>query len=253
MEIKIKTGKTAVEKEKSFEEVKLRCMYTNLRSMLNQNKQEEIKEMLAVNKIDIIGITETWLHDGIDDSEITMAGFNQFRKDRLKGIKERGGGVILYCRDNLTVVDVSVEEDKKNESIWVELKQGAGKGVGIGLCYRSPTSEQNEVDSLLASVKRHAEDSTAVIMGDFNYGGIDWGGMQGSTVGERDFIDVINDCFLEQHVDRPTRKSNILDLIMSTEINVIENVEVDCPVANSDHCVITWDLILCKALKIESE
>ena len=43
-------------------------------------------------KFDIIGITETWLNDGILDSEMSIEGYTLHRNDRNMAEKHRGGG-----------------------------------------------------------------------------------------------------------------------------------------------------------------
>ena len=71
----------------------LKCMYTNIRSILNRNKKEELMGILAENKIDILGITESWTHAEVGDAEINLTGYQVFRRDRKFDIsnKTRGG------------------------------------------------------------------------------------------------------------------------------------------------------------------
>ena len=59
-----------------------------------------------------------------------------------------------------------------------------------------------------------AADSSALIFGDFNYPNIDWTNLDADS-GSRHFFDMVNDSYLTQHVTRPTRGSNILDLVLS--------------------------------------
>ena len=49
--------------------------------------------------------------------------------------------------------------------------------------------------------------------------------------------------FLVQHVDKPTREGNILDLVLTSEPNMVEEVSVQCPVSSSDHNVILFRLV----------
>ena len=81
-----------------------------------------------------------------------------------------------------------------------------------------------------------------IIMGDFNYGDIDWDLRKSGNLG-KEFLDLVDDCFLWQHVKVPTRGKNILDLVLSSEENMIEDLEVRGPVANSDHNLITFRLM----------
>ena len=71
-------------------------------------------------------------------------------------------------------------------------------------------------------------------MGDFNYSGIDWAEKTGNLESS-DFLEVINDNFLCQHITEPTRGANILDLVLSNDENAVHGVENGGHLANSDH------------------
>jgi hypothetical protein len=112
--------------------------------------------------------------------------------------------------------------------------------VIIGVCYKSPNAASAEVENLHQCIKHYSQ-RTSVIMGDFNYRDIDWESMETSGEGSK-FIDLIQDCFLEQHVKKATRGNNTLDLVFSTEPSLVEDVTIGCPVANSDHNVIYFKI-----------
>ena len=46
-------------------------------------------------------------------------------------------------------------------------------------------------------------------MGDFNLPGIDWVQEQGKGRADEDFLVLVQDCFLTQFVDKPTRGSAV--------------------------------------------
>jgi len=52
---------------------------------------------------DIIGVTESWAHPEVFDGELTLPGYDLFRKDRL--LDRRGGGVLLYVKSQLCAVE----------------------------------------------------------------------------------------------------------------------------------------------------
>jgi len=56
------------------------------------------------------------------------------------------------------------------------------------------------------------------------------------------FVNVINNNFLTQHVKKPTRGNNILDLVLTTEEGMVSDVIVTCPIATSDHNVVKFQL-----------
>jgi hypothetical protein len=79
-------------------------------------------------------------------------------------------------------------------------------------------------------------------MGDFNFPSINWVTLECDSVGE-EFRDIIYDNFLVQHVKYPTRENNILDLVLTSDINMIDHLEIREHLDNSDHNIITWKLI----------
>ena len=82
----------------------------------------------------------------------------------------------------------------------------------------------------------------ALIMGDFNYPGINWESLEAASMSQG-FLDLTQDCLI-QHVSVPTRNNNKLDLVMTTEANMVENTQVIEHFYNSDHNIVIWDLVL---------
>ena len=78
--------------------------------------------MHAEENLDCIGITETWLSDTLQTSEFSIEGYTLFRKDRKDENKTRGGGVALYVKNNVTVVErEDLKEQLFPETIWCNL------------------------------------------------------------------------------------------------------------------------------------
>ena len=61
-----------------------------------------LHDQAVQNNALFVGVTETWLHEGVLDAEVTHAfpGYSIFRSDRAGG--RQGGGVTLYLREDLT-------------------------------------------------------------------------------------------------------------------------------------------------------
>jgi hypothetical protein len=83
---------------------------------------------------------DSWTHEMISDSEISIPGYMIFRRDRVRGERRRGGGVIMYVRKGLSVIDVSDQISGNSESVWIKLQNGGTRDVVIGTCYRSPNA-----------------------------------------------------------------------------------------------------------------
>ena len=78
-------------------------------------------------------------------------------------------------------------------------------------------------------------------MGDFNHGHIQW---ESESAGGDDhqFLLLTQDCFLTQHVLEPTRGGNVLDLILSSQNELVDNVKVHKPLGSSDHNQIYFNI-----------
>jgi hypothetical protein len=107
--------------------------------------------------------------------------------------------------------------------------------------YRSPNAEPDEIASMLTMLKS-ISDKQVLVMGDFNYPKINWNTWESDASGE-DFLDVILNNFWTQHVSRPTREDNILDLVISSEEGMVENLTVDEHLGNSDHNMVCFQLV----------
>lgn len=222
--------------------INFRCLYTNIRSILNNHKREELGMLLNEHKVNILGISESWANENIDDAELSFSGFSVFRRDRSLGEKKRGGGVLLYVRDNLVAVDVSDKGSGKSESIWVNICGSNGLKLTIGVCYLSPNPSMDEIDNLCKDLVLFASNNL-VVMGDFNQNDINWDVLQAGSAMGNFFLKAINDGFLTQHVMGATRGNAILDLILSTEPELVDDVCIISPVANSDHNVLLFNIV----------
>ena len=77
-------------------------------------------------------------------------------------------------------------------------------------------------------------------MGDFNFPGIDWVQEQGKGRADKDFLVLVQDCFSTQFVDKPTRESAVLDLLLCNDPNIMEEVEV------GEHLGANYHNFVCK-------
>ena len=221
----------------------VKVMYTNVRSLVTGNKREELKILLHEHDIDILGLTETWGRSDFVDSELDFAGFKLFRKDRSAVNDKKGGGVALYVSNKLRSVECDDLNAKHCESVWCRIYVNEGDYFVAGVCYRSPEAEDSEIQQLFDCIRSVTDlNSPLVIMGDFNYPGIDWEQLKADNVRGTKFVKLIMDCFLEQHVHTPTRGNNILDLVLTNDLQPKGDVFVMAPVDNSDHNVLVWEM-----------
>ena len=119
----------------------------------------------------------------------------------------------------------------------------------IGVCYRAPLTSAQENEGLIELIIKASNEIT-LVLGNFNLPGIKWKSNEASG-NEETFLECMQDSFFTQHVLLPARGDNILDLVMSNEEGLVENVTVGEPFGTSDHCVIKWNLVI-KRLEIRT-
>ena len=207
----------------------LKCVCLNARSIIN--KKNELDIMVDEIKPHIIGITESWANNDITDAELGLEGYVMFRKDRMG---KRGGGVLLYIKETIPAYEVQLHEEADcNEAIWCKLVTGHTT-VTIGVVYRCPniTKENNDkIHNAISEVSKR----DCIIMGDFNHGNIKWDTLQSTGVEDQKFLCLVQDNFLTQHVLEPTRATRILDILLSSQKELVDNVEIKEPLGSSDH------------------
>lgn len=159
-----------------------------------------------------------------------------FKKDRAG---RQGGGVLLYIRDYLQPVICNI--DSPYEIVGATIS-GLTCGLSFYLVYRPPHQSVDSDDGLYALLSRLIERKNSIIAGDFNCI-VDWDTWTAGAEGSR-LLDFANDNFLTQVVNEPTRGNNILDLIFSTEDNMLSHVSVEERLATSDHSVVKCKLNL---------
>ena len=72
-------------------------------------------------------------------------------------------------------------------------------------------------------------------MGDFNHGHIQWESLESGGGVDHQFLLLKQDCFLTQHVLEPTRGGSVLDLMLSSQNELVDNVKIHEPLGSSDH------------------
>ena len=83
--------------------------------------------------------------------------------------------------------------------------------------YRLPSCTTNEFNDIIVKVNQFILSLSStlpniIILGDSNLPGVDWLSPNMSSM-TTPFVDLCNYLFLNQQVHKPTRKSNIIDLI----------------------------------------
>ena len=215
---------------------------------LNQPKRVALDSIIDVKHPDIIGLTEIYPKNSvyeIDNIVYQLEGYDMFCNPEVQG-----RGVAIYVKSSLNANYVSFETDF-NESIWCIIQLDRSNTLLIGCIYRSPSSGPENTVLLSSMLRKVCADkySHLLIMGDFNYREINW--EENSTpMGENHilslFLECIRDTYLFKHVREQTRfrdnnEPSTLDLILTNEENMIDNIEHGPGLGRSDHLTLSFN------------
>ena len=179
-----------------------------------------------------------------------MKGFYLLRQDRTEGFLK--GGVAMYLREDL-VGDMTTISSGSNDVVEWLIIYLERKNMVFGCLYRPPSCQGNKFQEALKSVndaidKLGCPSPTIVICGDFNLPIIQWennsqilGGslnVQAQAIMLNEFM---NNQFYEQMVQENTRQSNILDLVLTNNPDMINSIGVRDTVL-SDHRLLDVNL-----------
>ena len=201
----------------------------NARSI--RNKFPEFQALVATEEPHLVAITESWLRTSDRDfeAEFEIPGYQLFHKDRLD---RQGGGVMLYVKDDIKATICSIASN--HEVLCVDLELGPCTYRAV-LVYRSPAQHREEERDLYQLLSRLVEGRVSIVMGDFNCH-VNWETRETCAENE-ELLKFVNDGFFTQWVREPTRGNNILDLVLTSEDDIVSNVEVNEELGGSDHRV----------------
>ena len=212
------------------------CKLLNARSIVS--KVVDLETMVYEEDPDVVLITETWTNKHIQQAEIAIPGYDIIRKDRSG---RKGEGCVAYLREALKATALDELMNDNTESVWCKIRVNDGDIV-VGVCYRSPTANEEEKASLHQRITEICDCyDQVVVCGDFNYSTIDWELLHADPEGQQ-FLDLVMDKFLTQHVKEPTREQNILDLVLSSHPALVKDVYVSAPLGSSDHNIVNFNI-----------
>ena len=212
------------------------CLYSNIQSF--HSKKREIELYLAQNRLDMLFFTEIWLGDQHHESEFSLSNFQSPIIDR-----NQRGGACAFVRAGLNYVPQTPPYTVK-ESVWFSVKTANNITRLYSCIYRSPNSDSQNNENLLLNIEWARRQFDEIIMvGDINMPNINWSTEQCSNEYGQKLLDCLNDNNLEQLVDQPTRyrfdqNPSLLDLIITSNPDIVHNVEYFEPFGKSDHISI---------------
>ncbi|XP_055643111.1 uncharacterized protein LOC129779577 [Toxorhynchites rutilus septentrionalis] len=160
-------------------EHQLKIYYQNVRGL--RTKIDDFFLAAQDSCYDVIVLTETWLDDRIQSTQLFGSLYTVFRTDRSpkNSAKSRGGGVLIAascrlscCLDPTPVCDTL-------EQLWIRIKTPTGN-ASIGVIYLPPDRIANVIDiknhiSSLEAILSNLNVSDSVIQfGDYNQSNLVW-------------------------------------------------------------------------------
>jgi hypothetical protein len=149
-------------------------------------------------------------------------GYQLFRRDRIKW---KGGGVAIYVRSCITVVELKIGGDNnKFELLWLLVKCGTSDVI-IGALYHLPKPIYeagaliNYIETSLDTIASNYSDALVILAGDLN------------ALSENE---IVARTALTSIVNEPTRGVNRLDRIYTSE-PCYESTKVVVSAIKSDH------------------
>ena len=210
----------------------LKILSANCRSLTSN--VDALRAYTASYNPDIVALCETWLDETVKDIDIFLPNYYVIRRDRNR----RGGGVLLYLRDNICTSSIYSHPTLELLTAELTLKQGP---LLLGLYYRPPSASQSltDLETFLQSLPPPKLKS-AVLLGDFN---ID---LLASTSLSHDIASIMSSFHFNQLVTEPTRISatsrTLIDHVYVSNRSLVHSCSNAPPLGSSDHSSILVDL-----------
>ena len=189
--------------------------YSKSRHKLQCLKEEHIDSNTAW-----ISVLESCLEPHIKDAQVNIPNYQIHRQDRR--IRDRGG-VLLYVHDSLPTSNVETFDDSYCGAVLCYIKSIDAIVISV---YRPPNAPVSSFEKLLKFTQKYISDISnkvinqcdVYIMGDFNLPNICW--TVSDSYGDHSKLsesatlltNFMEENFLCQCVDKPTRGNNILDI-----------------------------------------
>ena len=133
-----------------------------------KNKVHELNYLTQQNTIHILAVSETHLDVTVHDAEVSIDGYNIFRRDR----NTHGGGIAIYIKNDFPATLCAEFMPNHLELLWVRVHLPHLKPILIGCCYRPPGTDTQYLDDLCDLIDRVSDvNGEMFLLGDMN---IDW-------------------------------------------------------------------------------
>ena len=170
------------------------------------------------------------------------SNFILVRADRSNAKKSRGGGVCAFIPKHFPFTLRKTPSVKNIDYLVLDIFFGTFSFTLI-VSYIPPDTPPDTVRDFcetLLSLKLNS--SNILLLGDFNMPDIDWEGKTSNILKEKLFLDFLFESELSNSISIPTRKENILDLVISNFSENVYNISTDPGFYGSDHDIVNFSL-----------
>ncbi len=234
-------------------------LYTNADTLTN--KFDELIVRIKEHSPAIVCVTEVkpkHMKGNLLNTEFSLKkfGYDQFP---LNLENDTGRGMVVYTREFLRVTRPNLPNDF-SEVILLEIQLRRKDTLLFGCFYRSGSGSVQNNDNMRNLIKSIVKKnySHVCLVGDFNYPSINWEtwqpGNENEESDEHKLIECLRENYLSQHVTEPTRargtdEPSTLDLIITNDERLVQEIQYTSPLGKSDHATIKFDLRCYSAMK----
>ena len=226
-----------------------------------KSKSAFLHDQAVLHSSLVVSVTETWLKPGVKDSEL-LVNFPDYSLYRCDRKSRQGGGVCVFVRDDVSAECIGSFDNGVCELLV--LKIHSLKTVLIVL-YRPPDTRLAEFSPVLTELDKLLTElptptANLVMMGDFNFPSnvMKWPRLDGHLVpsvhghrtevtadGLQERLQAQKLCDLSLHhhmaqlVDQPTHGVEILDLVFTSDQQLVSHINMEPFPQFTDHKILS--------------
>ena len=251
---RIKNNGENTTKDNQIKLERTKILYTNI-DQLTRVKKTELISRINDQKPQIIAICELKPKNssGRTKKDYEIPGYKMHPVNLDTQI---GRGIAIYTQSSIEHNVVQIYTNSLfQEACLIEIQLNGKDTLLFGCFYRCPNLKENSesnnhnLNKLLTELCNNKLYTHKCFLGDFNFTDINWTNWNtthNEESKEAKFIETVRDCYLYQHITKPTRyrgsdEPSVIDLIFTEEAAQISELEYQPPLDKSDHCVLTFD------------
>ncbi len=132
----------------------------------------------------------------------------------------KGGGVIWYVDNTLSAIKIEKQVAQNYDTVYVDLTTTGNKKLMVAIVYRPPKQQRTDDTTLYEKIQCTILNENSATVADFSCPNINCNSMHGDQEGSP-LIEIAEDSFLSQIVTQPRQGNNVLDLVSTTDTDLI--------------------------------